>query len=73
MTTSDNLLFNSETQNFYQITDTDHSSWSDAVTEANELGGYLSIIDDAAELSYLQENINSDSQYWIGADDNLTA
>lgn len=70
MSNSENLIFNSDNNHYYQITDTDHQSWTDAVAEANELGGYLVSIDDANELNLVQQNLNNSENYWIGGADN---
>ena len=70
MSNPNNLIFNSDNNHYYQVTDTAHQSWADAVTEANELGGYLVSIDDATELNLIQQSLNSTEQYWVGGADN---
>ena len=70
MSNPENLIFNSDNNHYYQITDTNHQSWADALAEANELGGYLVSIDDADELNLIQQNLNNAENYWIGGADN---
>lgn len=69
MSNSENLIFNSDNNHYYQVTDTDHQSWADAVTEATELGGYLATIDDSTELNLLQQNVTT-ADYWVGGQNN---
>ena len=69
MTNADNLIFNSNNQHYYQVTDTNYQSWADAVNNASELGGYLVSIDDETESDLLQQRLNSADEYWIGSDE----
>jgi len=61
-------FFNSGSGHYYTLTE-NVGHWTDAVTEAQSLGGYLVTINDAAEEAWLRQTFDSEYTYWIGFTD----
>ncbi|MBD2520363.1 choice-of-anchor D domain-containing protein, partial [Nostoc sp. FACHB-973] len=51
---------------------TDNLTWTQAETKAQQLGGHLVTINNAAEEQWLQQTFGTSQQYWIGLTDKAT-
>lgn len=60
--------FNSDTGHWYTLTQ-EVGQWTEAASEAQQLGGYLVTINDADEESWLRTTFSDTYTYWIGFTD----